>query len=1327
MKQNEYIAKVFESQDKFGNEAYCEVMYYNLLRGCDNVVQMKEAFEKDGIVVIILEYCKMGDLNAFLSDLSKRGEKLSPSDVISWMHQISHGLNEIHNNGILHNDIKTSNIFLDANFRIRIGDFDSALPHSNSFLSTCPPPRSVSQAISISTSAVSPISPLGVMSPPMESCIGMTTTSSPLMISPPGTCYLPQNNCKFNIHLQQNTICCNSDSRKNFVNVFDCCEEDGILIDLNEQEDVINLLDEEQNNTFNKDSDNNNNISNISNSTYNNVSKEKPNPFSALFIVDKSNSSSSSGKCPVSASKFDSPSLCAMSSNNPIFTNNILPSQSNLSGKANNITTQNPISSSPLPPLSIHKRLSTHLLPLPSSSPSPMSPYLPPRVSLPSFRPETDPIASPSVSSPLLTRPSIMRGTVGWVAPEASLPPSPALVDGGGLSLISGCCDCQDISNNNSNNNINNFPSNRTHSNIPNHNRGSTKNDIFVFSPTTPLADFRSTPLRNNPSPLMPLPSHHASLVFDFSSPFFSIPSPFPRVPTDAIGMECHENVTTPQLCTGGSPPCETPWFAPQSGDISSVSSFLAACDHSQHHHRLMQTLHATAGAPHHAISNHAALHSETTLTQSRNISTTHRQVNCMSSDLSDSMTTAMASPTIRGPEDIMLTPSGDVYSLGVIFKVLREAAVGWESKENHAKQPVHDDYLLARSRQQDCAPNMNNMPVMPKIPFPPRHKGDCHEDIFLMEKTPLTNRSPCPSLTKLLVPLAQDSNSDVNLILKQQEDVLGNNNGLIISTNEALSNFRNINNNNINNNFLNIHQQQHQRNSSTIYFDTLTPVRSPLPSDFDDDFPGKDSKVFFNRGNMIAKKKQCNYFHPMHLHHGGSYHKQMMPPLSLNKEHGFACLDSDSSSHQKQTLAINQRLSKEACLFQQTNFRQSRGLTEWESASHSLLKLMTEWDFRLRPSLVECVTFFKDWEEFLHQKYTSSYSQIPVIPQAFGGIIDVVNDLSTQEEKEQEQQQLQRSKALVGITRQSLLADSIIQSSTFFSDQNYDSVIRLNDANRQHLDTPIINSHSSGSNKSTKDAEQEPEFTLQVNKHLQEESSTQKHQILVKKTIPPCFLNDEEEQPQKNGRASSSIIELLQNGSDQNLTSSSVLTSPQFPPFPSSDVSSPATLRTFAAKLKVSAPSSPTLAQRTIGIPSSSQVDIIHFEDVVESLQFNSTARINTTGNNARNCIQEKQQQVQIQFPVPLFAFPCDNLSSSLSCLTPTTKRVSEVIKTEDKVQVPFVMYMRDTSTTHTSFNTGLTTSSSSFSQQYEQQETNKSHQNSFSDCAQEKFFSRK
>ncbi|GMH37950.1 hypothetical protein BSKO_05834 [Bryopsis sp. KO-2023] len=86
-----------------------------------NVVKYYDFYADGGKMHIVMEYCEEGDLAGYLKD--QNGEYLEENEIMLKFVQICLALQNIHNKGILHRDLKTQNIFLSSKGIVKLGDF----------------------------------------------------------------------------------------------------------------------------------------------------------------------------------------------------------------------------------------------------------------------------------------------------------------------------------------------------------------------------------------------------------------------------------------------------------------------------------------------------------------------------------------------------------------------------------------------------------------------------------------------------------------------------------------------------------------------------------------------------------------------------------------------------------------------------------------------------------------------------------------------------------------------------------------------------------------------------------------------------------------------------------------------------------------------------------------------------------------------------------------------------------------------------------------------------------------------------------------------------
>eukprot|EP00331_Platyophrya_macrostoma_P004873 CAMPEP_0176416666 /NCGR_PEP_ID=MMETSP0127-20121128/6468_1 /TAXON_ID=938130 /ORGANISM="Platyophrya macrostoma, Strain WH" /LENGTH=641 /DNA_ID=CAMNT_0017796757 /DNA_START=31 /DNA_END=1956 /DNA_ORIENTATION=+ len=87
-----------------------------------NIVNFEHVFEDHENVYILLEICT----NQTLNDLIKRRKRLTELEVQCYVAQMISALKYMHNNRVIHRDLKLGNLFLSSDMQIKIGDFGLA-------------------------------------------------------------------------------------------------------------------------------------------------------------------------------------------------------------------------------------------------------------------------------------------------------------------------------------------------------------------------------------------------------------------------------------------------------------------------------------------------------------------------------------------------------------------------------------------------------------------------------------------------------------------------------------------------------------------------------------------------------------------------------------------------------------------------------------------------------------------------------------------------------------------------------------------------------------------------------------------------------------------------------------------------------------------------------------------------------------------------------------------------------------------------------------------------------------------------------------------------
>jgi|GEM_PF-1839374 len=104
--------------NQFLNEARLLVKFNH-----PNIVRVIDFFEENGTAYLVMDYCQGVNLAEYME---QQGGILSEQAVINLIMPILEGLQELHNRGVLHRDIKPQNIYVTHDGRLILLDFGSA-------------------------------------------------------------------------------------------------------------------------------------------------------------------------------------------------------------------------------------------------------------------------------------------------------------------------------------------------------------------------------------------------------------------------------------------------------------------------------------------------------------------------------------------------------------------------------------------------------------------------------------------------------------------------------------------------------------------------------------------------------------------------------------------------------------------------------------------------------------------------------------------------------------------------------------------------------------------------------------------------------------------------------------------------------------------------------------------------------------------------------------------------------------------------------------------------------------------------------------------------
>lgn len=122
-----YVAKAIDSTSMTAKEKRDVQNEIRILAAVShpNIIRYQEHFEDGTLIFIIMEYADGGDLSTRIKEAKRQdpGNPFDPQLAMFWFLQICMALKYLHDNHILHRDLKTANIFLTSKNVVKLGDF----------------------------------------------------------------------------------------------------------------------------------------------------------------------------------------------------------------------------------------------------------------------------------------------------------------------------------------------------------------------------------------------------------------------------------------------------------------------------------------------------------------------------------------------------------------------------------------------------------------------------------------------------------------------------------------------------------------------------------------------------------------------------------------------------------------------------------------------------------------------------------------------------------------------------------------------------------------------------------------------------------------------------------------------------------------------------------------------------------------------------------------------------------------------------------------------------------------------------------------------------
>ena len=100
---------------------------------CNYIIKLFDVFYHSNYIYIISEYASNGDLDRYIKQAIKDRKRIPDTIIAKWILQLASALKYLHRNNIIHRDIKTSNIFLDNEWNIKLGDLGISKIMGNDF------------------------------------------------------------------------------------------------------------------------------------------------------------------------------------------------------------------------------------------------------------------------------------------------------------------------------------------------------------------------------------------------------------------------------------------------------------------------------------------------------------------------------------------------------------------------------------------------------------------------------------------------------------------------------------------------------------------------------------------------------------------------------------------------------------------------------------------------------------------------------------------------------------------------------------------------------------------------------------------------------------------------------------------------------------------------------------------------------------------------------------------------------------------------------------------------------------------------------------------
>lgn len=127
----------------------------------ENIIQIYYADDQDGLYYYVMEFIDGKDLGSILAEYSAEGELMPVADILRIGRAIARALDYAHKQGVIHRDVKPTNVMVASDGRVVLGDFGLALDvQQGSFGEVFGSPHYISPEQARRSADVSPLSDL---------------------------------------------------------------------------------------------------------------------------------------------------------------------------------------------------------------------------------------------------------------------------------------------------------------------------------------------------------------------------------------------------------------------------------------------------------------------------------------------------------------------------------------------------------------------------------------------------------------------------------------------------------------------------------------------------------------------------------------------------------------------------------------------------------------------------------------------------------------------------------------------------------------------------------------------------------------------------------------------------------------------------------------------------------------------------------------------------------------------------------------------------------------------------------------------------------------